>query len=193
VPRLLAVPAALPLALPFVLAGCAAEDDPGVAGEAVTVFTEPVPEEGQAEEAPDGGGAQPVAVELPGLPVGGDGAVFTEPSTRCVSVNLTGEPLPSGVQAVITRFTVPDQFAVSSGSCGLGLPVCLEGHPLSSATGPCEAAVTWSGEAVPDGEQPALGVGAAVAVCVDAATCEAALAVVSRASLEVVELFVEPS
>jgi hypothetical protein len=186
--------AVLALWVPLVLAaGCSPEGEStdNVAEEPVTEFTDPAVEEGTEQPIDPGDG--PVAVELPGLPIGGEGAVFSEPSTQCLSVNLTGEPFPRGVQVVITGFSTSPQFAVSGGSCGLGLPVCLEGAALSWSTEACETAVTWSGVPLEDGEFGLLAVRSAVAQCAEAALCEEAFAIVSRAEPEVIELFVEPS
>jgi hypothetical protein len=183
------------LAFPLFLSGCSsAEEQPEVAEEAVTDFSEPaVEEEGVEEEPVEPGGSQPVAVELPGLPIGGEGAVFTEPSTQCLSVNLSGDALPEGVQVSITGFSVPSQFAVSSGSCGRGLPACLDGPGLAWGSGPCEVAVTWSGEPLAEGEGAALAVSSATAICADADLCESTVAIVGGAAPQAIELTVQGS
>ncbi len=184
--------AGLLLTLPLLVVSCSEDEAPETADEVVTDFSDPADEEEGVEEEPvDPDGTEPVAVELPGLPIGGEGVVFTEPSTRCVSVKLSGNALPDGVQVVITSFSVPSQFSVGSGSCGLGLPACLDGHGFSWGSGPCEVAVSWSGQPLAAGEAAALEVGSSAAVCEAPALCESALAVVQGAAPRGIELSVQ--
>lgn len=183
---------ALILSLLIWVAGCAPgnEDADPVADEAVTDAAEPAAEEtAAAENEEEGGGeAEAVAVELPGLPIGGEGAFFTEPSTQCVSVNLTGDALPEGVWVTVTGFSAPGPFTVFGGSCGLGLTGCLDGAELTASSGPCEVAVTWDGS----GESGSLGVSSARARCETEERCAEALEIVSAAAPQEIGLTVQP-
>jgi len=181
--------------LVVLLLGCSpSTDEAGTAPEQeVTSFAEPAPEAtGTTEEtvAADPGD-EDVAVNLPGLPIGGGGTVFSEPNVpQCLSVNLTGDPLPAGVQVVIERFDVPSPFALSDDLCGEA-PPCLGGHVLNSAGGgSCEVAIEWTGQEGPSGS---LKVEAARGTCEDPADCAAAAAIVAAATPQSLPLTLQPA
>ena len=190
------VPGALLLVL--LLPGCAGStDEAGPEPEPeVTTFVDPTPEATEATQAtaadPGGGeGNDAVSVELPGLPIGGGGAVFSEPGVpQCLSVNLTGDPLPAGVGVVIEEFTVPHPFALSADLCG-DAPPCLGGPVLDPVEGgSCEVAVEWTGE---DGTSGSLGVAQATGRCEDPAACASAAEIVAAAAPQSLPLTLQPA
>jgi hypothetical protein len=158
----------------------------------VTSFADPAPEAtGTTEETVDPDpGAEDVAVELPGLPIGGGGTVFSQPNVpQCLSVNLTGDPLPAGVRVVIERFAVPSPFALSDDLCGES-PPCLGGHVFSSSDGgSCEVAVEWTGQ---EGSSGSLGVELARGTCEDPDACAAAAEIVAAATPQTLPLTLQP-
>jgi hypothetical protein len=191
------VPGAL---LALLLLGCSASTDGSgpQPGEEMTTFGDPTPEAtgaagptGTAEEPVADPGADAVAVELPGLPIGGGGAVFSEPNVpQCLDVNLTGDPLPAGVAVVIEEFAVPAPFSLSDDLCG-DAPPCLGGHVLSSSGGgSCEVAVEWTGQ---EGASGSLGVRLARGSCEDPDACAAAADLVAAAAPQTLALTLQPS
>lgn len=173
--------ALLPVAVLLVACGSAPPDSSGTAqlagsedspGAEVTAVEEP---DGESTGTESGGPAGPpeIAVQLPGLPIGGGALFFTaaEP-TQCAEVNLTGNPVPSGVLVTIESFAVPAGFAIAGGSCA-GSGSCLDGHALTPEGGSCSVSLTWNGQPVSD--EAELSVAAARAACPDQASCDAAL------------------
>jgi len=173
------------------VASCAgASPDPAEGADEAeqTAFSEPPPETATVEpEGSGGANGRPVAIQLPGLPIGGETVAFTAPSTLCASIRVSGDPLPDGVQVVVRGFGVPPQFAVTPASCGG--PSCLSGAPLSPDVGSCQVAVTWSGEPV-EGGQAELEVTRAWAFCSDETLCRAAAETVARTGRQTVLLTV---
>jgi hypothetical protein len=191
------IPGAL---LVLMLLGCSAptEEATSEPEQEVTTFADPTPEATTpADAAVDtggsggSGGSGGVAVELPGLPIGGGGAVFSEPGVpQCLGVNLTGDPLPAGVGVVIEEFDVPAPFDLSDDLCG-DAPACLGGHVLRPAGGTsCEVAVQWTGE---EGTSGSLGVKEAVGSCEEPAQCALAAEIVATAAPQSLPLTLEPA
>ena len=93
-------------------------------------FTTPVEEEtGGTEEAEETGSAG-VAIQLAGLPIGGNAPIEGDsPLWRCAEVNWTGPPdsLPAEVNLEITAMDAnpPGTYAISDGACSGGQPSCL--------------------------------------------------------------------
>lgn len=164
----------------IVLAGCSGgATTPAGPGAEVTDGTTATNEPTQeSEQTTESNGNQGTPVELPGLPIGGSEIEFTEPSTQCADVSLTGDPLPGGVRVQITAFAVPAQFSVSSQPCGSS-PPCLNAELAADAG--CQVAITWNGEQLPEGQFASLAVGSAVATCDDPTRCEDAAEIVAAA------------
>jgi hypothetical protein len=99
-----------------------------------------------AEEADDSGGGA-VAVELPGLPIGGSATVVSD-TLQCVDVGWSAPPdLPDWVSITVTgvEFDPSDGFDVSSESCPGDAPPCLASGVELTASDRCYVAVTWTG------------------------------------------------
>jgi hypothetical protein len=93
-------------------------------------FTSPPEEETAATEEAEETGSGGVAIELAGLPIGGNAEVEGEdPTWRCAEVNWTGPPdsLPPEVNLEITAMGTnpPGAYAISDGACSGGQPPCL--------------------------------------------------------------------
>jgi hypothetical protein len=154
--------------------GCA----PGSSGSAAEPGAEASATVAPTQEPPSGdgdggggGGAQQVSVELPGLPIGGSGAVFTaDAPTQCVDVSWTGPPLPDGAALEITDVHVPPEFTWDPTPCS-DAPCVGNGFLLTSQTSGCTVSVTWTGEPLSDPQGSALSADAR-ALCVDQATCD---------------------
>lgn len=115
--------------------------------ESVDDSTPEVEGEG-TEEAQEGGGAEAVSVDLPGLPVGGN--IYAKSSTRqCVDVGWTTPPdFPDGTEIKITGIGLSpeESFELSSETCPGDAPSCLsEDFRLTGETR-CSVAVSWTGE-----------------------------------------------
>ncbi len=97
------------------------------------------------DETDEGGEA--VAVELPGLPIGGSTSVVSN-TLQCVDVGWSEPPeLPGWLGITVTGvgFNPADGFAVSSETCP-GAPSCLDpGFRLTVAGPRCVVPVTWTG------------------------------------------------
>lgn len=144
-------------------------------GDEATSETSPVQEEttppnnGGDTGDVEGEGNQEVSVSLPGLPIGGSGAVFSPGApTQCVDVNWTGPALPDGVGLEFTNFVVPPQFTVDSSPCS-DAPCVGGSYRVTAETGGCTVSVTWKGEPV-DAETSALRADAN-AFCTSQAAC----------------------
>jgi hypothetical protein len=108
----------------------------------------PEEEDTDAEEEADNSGGDAVAVELPGLPIGGTPVVVSE-TLQCVDVGWTEPPdLPDWIGITVTgvAFTPARGFTQSSEPCPDGTPPCLAaGFQLTGDTR-CHVAVAWTGE-----------------------------------------------
>lgn len=121
------------------------------------------------EDGEDGDNKE-VSVDLPGLPIGGNGAVFSpEAPTQCVDVNWTGPALPDGVGLELTNFEVPPQFTVDSAPCS-DAPCIGGNYRITAETGGCTVSVTWKGEPV-NAEAPSVLRADAQAFCTSQTAC----------------------
>jgi hypothetical protein len=110
-------------------------------------FGEPEVEQPGTEE-PAGGEVDQIALELPGLPIGGTSTVVSE-DLQCAEVNWSGPPdLIDGIHIEVTAvsFEPPGAFALSEEACAGGDPPCLPTLPTSGE--PCTVAIAWTGEPV---------------------------------------------
>ena len=128
-------------------AATSSDDDPVPAdGNSLTNAPEPEPEPEGENEAPDEGGAGPVAVQLPGLPVGG-GSQSESPTHQCVDVGWSEPPdIPSWLEVRLTgvAFTPPGDFALSSQPCPGDAPRCEDAGFRLTNTSRCALAVKWT-------------------------------------------------
>jgi hypothetical protein len=114
----------------------------------------PEAEDPGAEEAPDSSGADAVAVDLPGLPIGGQFEP-TSSTVQCVDVVWSGPPeVPDGIGITITGVALPEGYAQSSESCPSGTQSCLGGGFQLTNDGNCSVAVAFTGE--PIGAEPSM-------------------------------------
>jgi hypothetical protein len=114
----------------------------------------PEAEDPDAEEAPDSSGGDAVAVELPGLPIGGNPEEQSS-TLQCVDVVWTGPPeLQDWIGITITEVSLTEGFTQSSESCPGGAPSCLGGGFQLTGDGNCSVAVATTGE--PIGENPSM-------------------------------------
>ena len=160
--------AALTLLFLALLTGCSSSGDSGSPGAEVTDFQTASAEPTTTESAQQNGN-QAVAVQLPGLPIGGSDVEFEAPSTQCASVSWTGGDIPEGVEVTISSLQVSAEFSLDSQPCGDG-PPCLPQHVFTSSGGGCTIGVTWSG-ATPADSQGVLAADAGTVVCPDEQTC----------------------
>lgn len=110
-------------------------------------FSEPEVEQPGTEE-PAGGEVDQIALELPGLPIGGTSTVVSA-DLQCAEVNWSGPPdLIDGIHIEVTAvsFDPPGAFALSEEACADGDPPCLPTLPTSGE--PCTVAIAWTGEPV---------------------------------------------
>jgi hypothetical protein len=106
----------------------------------------PETEDTDATEDPDDP-SDPVAVELPGLPIGGNALVVSE-TLQCVDVGWTSPPdLPDWVAITVTgvQFEPSDGFALSDETCEGGAPPCLDSDFQLTTSERCYVAVTFTG------------------------------------------------
>lgn len=131
--------------------GCSAPSDTAAdpAPESSFQTDEPETEQTTATEPADetdGGGT--VAVELPGLPIGGNTSVVSD-TLQCVDVGWTAPPeLPGRLAIAVTGvgFAPSEGFQLSSEPCPGGAASCLAEDFRLTADGPrCVVAVTWTG------------------------------------------------
>jgi hypothetical protein len=132
--------------------GCAAPTEPAADSPDASSFATGAPESevtGATEGAAGDAGEGEVAVELPGLPIGGTASVVS-PSLQCVDVGWTAPPdLPGwmGIDVTGVAFQPPGGFTLSSESCA-GAPACLADGFRLTVDGPrCVVAVAWTGAA----------------------------------------------
>lgn len=108
----------------------------------------PEQEDTDAEEEADNTGGDAVAVELPGLPIGGNAAVVSD-TLQCVDVGWTEPPdLPDWIGITVTgvAFTPAEGFTQSSEPCPDGTPPCLAAGFQLTGDERCHVAVAWTGE-----------------------------------------------
>ena len=114
----------------------------------------PEVEDPNAQEAPDESDPDAVAVELPGLPIGGPTQVVSD-TLQCVDVGWTEPPvLPDWIGITVTgvTFTPEGAFAESPETCEGGAPPCLSaGFQLTGDTR-CFVAVAFTGGQSVEGE-----------------------------------------
>jgi len=114
----------------------------------------PEVEDPNAQEAPDESTANSVAVELPGLPIGGPTQVVSD-TLQCVDVGWTEPPvLPDWIGITVTgvTFTPGWAFAQSPEKCEGGAPPCLSaGFQLTGDTR-CFVAVAFTGSQSVEGK-----------------------------------------
>ena len=114
----------------------------------------PEVEDPSAQEAPDEPGPNAVAVELPGLPIGGPTQVVSD-SLQCVDVGWTEPPdLPSWIGITVTgvTFTPEEAFAESPETCEGGAPPCLGAGFQLTGDARCSVAVAFTGGQSVEGE-----------------------------------------
>jgi hypothetical protein len=108
----------------------------------------PEAEDPNAEEAPDSSGGEAVAVDLPGLPIGGE-PVPQSRNVQCVDVVWSGPPvLPDWTRITVTGVALPKGFTRSSESCPTGTPPCVGGDFQLAGAANCHVAVAFTGEPV---------------------------------------------
>ena len=157
-----------------------------------TDFPEPGVET-EVVESPISGGqvGAPVAVELPGLPVGGQGVEFQLPGTLCVDVSWSGTQLPTGVRVTILAFLPLDHFTVGSGCAGL--PPCLhDDFGFTADGGTCGAEVSWDGMPSAEGSPVALGVAKARLTCDDDEACAQAQSQIRSDGVTAIDILWNP-
>lgn len=124
------------------------------------------PEEESTEgtEEAEQGGNEAVAVELPGLPVGG-GSNVVSATLQCAEVSWSGPPaLPEGWGIAVSDvvFEPSSDFAESGEPCPLDTPPCTASGVLLTSSGGCHVAVTWTQPNTDGGE---MGFGSGTLVC----------------------------
>ena len=129
-------------------AACGGGSDDNSSAESSDSFDADAPEaeDPNAEEAPEESG-EAVAVELPGLPIGGNTEVVSE-TLQCVDVGWTEPPdLPSWIGITVTgvTFTPADAFAASPETCAGGAPPCLGAGFQLTGDERCFVAVAFTG------------------------------------------------
>ncbi|GAA1941417.1 hypothetical protein [Nocardioides marmoribigeumensis] len=137
----------------LLLAGCGGSGSTGdttqdTAGDTVVEDTStPEAEDTAATEQADDSGNQDVAVELPGLPIGGSSIVVSD-TLQCADVGWTNPPdLPDWIAVTVTgvELSPEGEFALSDETCEGDTPPCLEGEVRITTTQRCYVAVTWTG------------------------------------------------
>ncbi len=107
----------------------------------------PEAEDPNAQEAPDEANPDAVAVELPGLPIGGNTLVASD-TLQCVDVGWTEPPvLPDWIGITVTgvTFTPEGAFAESPEPCEGGAPPCLSAGFQLTGDARCFVAVAFTG------------------------------------------------
>jgi len=107
----------------------------------------PEAEDPNAQEAPDEANPDAVAVELPGLPIGGPTQVVSD-NLQCVDVGWTEPPnLPDWIGITVTgvTFSPEDAFAQSPEACEGGAPPCLSAGFQLTGDVRCFVAVAFTG------------------------------------------------
>ena len=107
----------------------------------------PEAEDPNAQEAPDEANPDAVAVELPGLPIGGNTLVVSD-TLQCVDVGWSAPPvLPDWIGITVTgvTFTPEGAFAESPETCEGGAPPCLSAGFQLTGDERCFVAVAFTG------------------------------------------------
>jgi hypothetical protein len=132
-----------------------------------------------------------VAVELPGLPVGGAGVEFQGAGTLCVDVSWSGAPLPAGVYVSVLAFAPLEHFSFGGGC--LGLPPCLgDAFGFAGDGGTCGVEVTWDGLPSAAGSPVQLAVARAYLTCDDEDGCAVAQAQIASDGTMTINLLWNP-
>lgn len=135
-------------ALLVALTACGAPDTTqDTSGDVVEENTDAPATESTETEAADDSDNDAVAVELPGLPIGGNAIVVSD-TLQCVDVGWTSPPeLPDWVAVRVTGVDLQpaDGFALSDEPCEGDAPPCLEGEVRITSTERCYVALTWVG------------------------------------------------
>ena len=130
------------------LAACGDDGTQDITDDPVSESTDlPETEDTTATEQPDDPTDDVVAVELPGLPIGGSATVVSD-TLQCVDVGWSAPPeLPDWIAITVTSADLQprDGFALSQESCGGGTPPCLADGVQLTATQRCYVAVTFTG------------------------------------------------
>ncbi len=109
---------------------------------------DPATEQPGATEGPATGNVDAVAVELPGLPVGGQ-VVLASTTLQCVDTGWSAGPeLPLWARVTLTgiAFDPAGDFSLSATPCPGTAPSCLDADFALTADGPrCVVAVAWAG------------------------------------------------
>jgi hypothetical protein len=124
--------------------GEAEEASDDVASEIETAA--PETEDTESTEEGENGGSGAVAVELPGLPIGGPSTVVSD-TLQCAEVTWSGPPdLPQGWGITVTGvgFDPAGDFAVTGDDCPGDSPPCLASGVQLTSDGGCHVAVTWT-------------------------------------------------
>lgn len=132
--------------------GGSEEAEPDTSSDFATEAPETESTEGTEEAEQNGNEA--VAVELPGLPIGGSSNVVSE-TLQCVDVSWSGPPdLPSGWGITVTgiAFDPSGDFAQSGEPCPLDTPPCTASGVQITSDGGCHVAVTWTAANTDGGE-----------------------------------------
>ena len=140
-------------------------DESSSTDDSAEIQTEaPQEESTEGTEEAEQGGNQAVAVDLPGLPVGGSSNVVSD-TLQCVDVSWSGPPdLPAGWGIAVSEvaFDPSSDFAESGEACPVDTPPCTASGVLLTSDGGCHVAVTWT-QPNTDGGQ--LGFGAGTLAC----------------------------
>ena len=162
----------------LLMLGCSPHSTSTAAGPGNEATSETSPSQEDTTPPTDGGDGgdaegednQAVSVELPGLPIGGSGAVFSlEAPTQCVDVSVTGFAVPEGVGIKFTEINVPEQFTRDSSPCS-GPPCVGSDFRITAETGGCTVSVTWKGDPADAGQSYALSADTE-AFCTSRAAC----------------------
>ena len=114
----------------------------------------PRAEDPNAQEAPDEPNPDAVAVELPGLPIGGNSLVVSD-TLQCVDVGWSEPPvLPDWIGITVTGVTFSPEgaFAESPEKCEGGAPPCLGAGFQLTGDARCFVAVAFTGGQSVEGE-----------------------------------------
>ena len=138
-------------------AGCGGGSGDNTSSESSDSFDADAPEaeDPNAQEAPDESGDEAVAVELPGLPIGGSTVVVSD-TLQCVDVGWSEPPdLPDWIGITVTgvSFSPAEGFTTSSETCSDGTPPCLGAGFQLTGDERCHVAVAFTGEPTLDAER----------------------------------------
>lgn len=129
----------------------------------------PATEDPDALEEADEPGQDAVALELPGLPVGGDSEVVSA-TLQCVDVGWSGPDIPAGIRVGLDgiAFMPADGFTASDAPCPGEAPRCVgEGFWITAALERCAQAVAWTGRPTIDEQRMLMYRGGTIACVPD--------------------------